>query len=196
MGRTPTAGPRHTVTGSVSTHDIDSIKLMAGTWVTSFSGVVHDEPEDGAPTPRIPAYKHVDSNPQHAATGGYFFAATLLCLKFDGSGSFTGTAQIIRGGEPAPQNKVFGTYTVRADTQLGVIVGRIFAIYPLQVPVHTTYDFVAITQDELKWLRTSSESDGKPASDRSRHVKASDDSSIKSRLRQTLPTVERSLPAK
>jgi hypothetical protein len=134
---------------------------MEGTWVTSFSGVVHDDPVDSNPVPRIAAYE----SPGHSTSGGYFFASTLLTLKCDGAGNFTGKVQIIRGGSPAPQNVVRGKYKLDLNANLGVIEGTIFAGYPTSNPnvdIQSTYAFVAKNRDELEWLRTSSDLEGHP----------------------------------
>lgn len=136
---------------------------MIGTWVTSFSGVVHDDPPDDRETPRIPAYGM--KNGHEAKSGGYFFSASFLILKFDGQGGFIGKAQIIRGGRPAPQDVVRGTYRLAPNALLNVIEGEIFAGYPTPNPnvdINTNYAFVFRTPDEIEWLRTSSELNGDP----------------------------------
>jgi hypothetical protein len=133
---------------------------LGGTWVTSFSAFVYDEPPNDSDIPRIATY----ALPRLRTTpaNGYFFAATLLVLKFDPYGNFSGRVAINRGGEPAPQPRVLGTYTVQANTELDVIEGTIFATYPVVPPIHMQYDFVFVAPDEIEWLRTSSESDGNP----------------------------------
>lgn len=158
MGRTPTTNV--TVGNQPPVHP-EPVDFMLGTWVMSFSGAVHDDPEDDNDTPRIPAY----TMPGQSKTGGYFFAASLLILKFDGQGSFDGKVQIIRGGRPAPQPIVRGTYHLDPNPVLGVIEGTINARYPTPNPakdILTTYAFVAVTRDEIEWLRTFSEFDGEP----------------------------------
>jgi len=158
MGRMPTAA---TGPGAEPARQLDLTPLMEGTWVTSFSGVVHDEPEDTNPIPRIPAYVP----PGQKKSGGYFFASTLLILKFDGQGGFTGKVQIIRGGSPAPQDVIRGTYSLNPNAALGVMEGTIHAGYPTSDPavdIHSTYAFVAIARDEIEWLRTFSELEGDP----------------------------------
>lgn len=136
----------------------DPRRWLAGTWVTTFSSFVFDEPEDDNDLPRIATYAlpNLKNTPSH----GYFFAATLLCLKFDALGRFSGRVAINRGGRAAPQPNVFGTYTIGENSELDVVAGTIFATYPADDPVHMQYDFVLVTPDEIAWLRTSSESKG------------------------------------
>lgn len=135
------------------------VDQIAGPWITSFSGFVHDQPVDSHDTPRVAAY----TAPGHSPSGGYFFAASLMCLNFDGHGAFTGKAQVIRGGRPAPQDVVKGTYELQPNAALGVMEGSIHATYPDSDPthdIHMTYNFVVRTWDEIDWLRTSSDSNG------------------------------------
>lgn len=159
MGRSPTLA-----SGGQPPVRAEPVDWMRGVWVTSFSSFVHDEPlDDKHNIPRIAAYSFV--NGHEAKSGGYFFAASLLCLKFDGQGSFTGRAQIMRGARPAPQDVVYGTYRLDPNPALGVIEGAIFAVYPdvdgdPNFDIHTTYAFVVRNLDEIVWLRTASDSHG------------------------------------
>lgn len=162
MGRSPTVSATAGQGEQPPVHP-EPVDFMLGTWVTSFSGAVHDDPQDDHDIPRIPAYAM--PNGHQAKSGGYFFAASLLILKFDGQGSFAGKVQIIRGGSPAPQPVVNGTYQLAPNPALGVIEGTINAHYPTPDPttdILSTYAFVARSRDEIEWLRTFSELDGKP----------------------------------
>src|SRR5689334_2961297 len=93
----------------------DPRSLLLGTWVTTFPSFVYDEPVDDGDLPRIATYALPDPSNHPAPALGYFFAATLLCLKFDGQGNFSGRVAINRAGQAAPQPVVEGTYTAQVN---------------------------------------------------------------------------------
>jgi hypothetical protein len=145
---------------------------LTGTWLTSFSSFVHDDPadQDRNPAPQIAAYDRPNNN-QFDQTAGYFLAATILCLKF-ADGRITGKVKINRGGsnvrekpDPGVANPVTGTYSSQWNEELGVTEGTFSTVYSQagSNDINIDYMFIARSPSELEWLYLHSTSGGKDA---------------------------------
>ncbi len=134
---------------------------LTGTWVTSFTSYVHDDPVDPSPAPQLAAY-FGDGAGQYSQTAGYFLASTLLWLKFNEDLTVTGSVRINRGGRKLVEkpdlatgaNPVMGSYSAELNSPLNIWEGKLLTIYrtPPNPDIQTEYRFVGKSQHELEWV--------------------------------------------
>jgi len=152
--------------------DLDQTKpkqeFMEGTWLGSFSSLLHDEPPDRQtpPTAQLGGFFDV-STPQTSRfdqTNGYVPAATILCLKFKKDFTLSGKIKINRGGvRLTPDDSVTGNYTRSYDDNLAIYDGTFTTVFKGDSPdqdILNHYYFIAKSLDEIEWIWTSSSKGG------------------------------------
>lgn len=154
----------------------EAAAFIQGTWVTSFSTFVHDDPIDTQLTSRFVTYNYVEdpeaSLARNPTSPGYMPSANLVCLKFLVDGKLLGKAKLNRGGNDVHEAGDYtrsngsredffpGEYSCDFNSTLETYEGEFATRYVLpkkdefgnESSIYVRYYYVASGQDELSWL--------------------------------------------